>query len=111
MVVNTVLTSPHHAHLFTPAELAQHALLLSLPSPARRLYIRLRQRRAGWFRLSRLEYAEIPDVVSAADELARAGFAHGQERMGMYGGARERVWVCLCMRVCACVHMRVYVYI
>lgn len=46
----------------------------SLPENARRLYIRLVCRSRTDFRLSKLSYAEIPDIVDAAESLSERGF-------------------------------------
>jgi len=45
----------------------------SCTEPARRLYVRLLGRRGSIFRIGRLRYVEIADIVAAAEELAGRG--------------------------------------
>jgi hypothetical protein len=65
----------HDCALLAPEE---HSLLerfAGLPLAARRLALRLQNRRPGWHRLSRLDYAEIGDPAIPAAGLAQAGLA------------------------------------
>ena len=82
LMTESVLAAKHHAHLFSENDRALYARLKALSPHARRLYIRLSQRREGWFRLDKLHYTEIPDVTSAVDEIIGAGFAVGENMFG-----------------------------
>jgi len=71
--------------LLTPAELAWYESIAASSINAQRLYIRLLTRRGSTFRLSRLAYPEIRDLVAAAEELSRAGLslAHPLENLNV----------------------------
>lgn len=45
----------------------------ALPEAALCLYVRLTNRRGPYFRLSKLSYAEVPDIAAAVEELEAAG--------------------------------------
>lgn len=77
LVLRTVLE--RDPHLFYPEELALFAQLEALPTDALRLYIRLFNRTGPWFRLEKLQYAEIADLPRTARELSAAGFLRVQD--------------------------------
>jgi len=56
----------------TYGELLLPAELRACNSSAQRLYVRLLFRKSGAFRISRLKYPDIPDVMIAGQELVRA---------------------------------------
>ncbi len=80
-MVDGALNGPSR-RLFTSAELAHHAFLHTCSPDARRLYVRLSQRRARWFRLAKIEYEEISDVPAAMGELVAAGLALDESSIG-----------------------------
>ncbi len=88
-MVSSVFSAPHHSHLFTDDDRTLVARFESLTPSARRLYIRLLQRRDGWFRVARLQYAEIADVGGAVAQLVGCGFACGEDSLGMHVYCRE----------------------
>ncbi len=76
VVLDTVMAGS--ADLLRPAELEWVDRFAGLSDGARRLYVRLIQRRATTFRLGRLTYEDIPDIAGAAAELVRADLANDQ---------------------------------
>lgn len=68
-VVNT------YREILTVDELQWAQTVRDLPEPSRRLYIRLLSRKANTFRLGKLKYPEITDLIDAANRLASAGLA------------------------------------
>lgn len=75
LVIGSVSDGCHD--LLLPQELDWIACIRRLPESARRLYIRLLQRKASTFRLSKLSYADIADIPQAAGELISAPLASG----------------------------------
>ena len=73
LVLDSVKDS--YADLLTVQELAWIDCIHALPDTARRLYVRLLQRRRVTFRLSKLSYADIDDVTQAASALVDAALA------------------------------------
>ncbi len=71
-VVETVLG--RHGRLLSQAEQARIRALLAEPEPARRLFVRMLDRRGPLFRASRLRYPEIGDPVPVLERLAASGF-------------------------------------
>jgi len=65
--------------LLRPEEDDFYRSYTDLPTPARRLYVRLISRRGPSFRRDRLAYREIPDLDTAVAELTAAGLADGAE--------------------------------
>ncbi len=70
LVLDSVMGN--YADLLTPQEYAWIECIHGLPDPARRLYVRLLQRRSLTFRLSKLSYADVGDVSDAASLLVDA---------------------------------------
>lgn len=64
-----------YGDLLLPEELAQMRCFEALPQSARCLFVRLALRRGPVFRVSRLHYAEIGDIDSAAALLIDSGLA------------------------------------
>lgn len=62
-------------HLFTAEERTCFERLEQLPDGARRLYVRLSERKGPLFRVAALVYAEIPDLPAAAEALVAADLA------------------------------------
>ncbi|MFH4666969.1 VRR-NUC domain-containing protein [Vibrio cidicii] len=67
----------HHAihwysDLLTKEELDWHTRFEQLSKPAQCLLVRLYSRKGCWFRSDKLNYAEIPDIAQALDELNQA---------------------------------------
>ena len=75
-----------HAAVLLPAELETMALLRRLPGDARRLCVRLFNRKRTWFRVRQLSYTDIRDVRAAAAALE----AHHLLLNGTSGCARDR---------------------
>eukprot|EP00741_Cyanophora_paradoxa_P000119 tig00000057_g114.t1 len=71
IIVDTVLE--RDGHLFLEEERAQIELLRSLSERARRLFVRIYNRKGPWLRIAWLSYAEIDDVEAAAEELVASG--------------------------------------
>lgn len=72
-VLDTVTASS--SDLLTPEESAWAARFRALSENARRLYVRLLQRKPSVFRLSKLSYTDIADIPAAWRELVSAGLA------------------------------------
>lgn len=66
----------YYGSLLSTAEQAFIKNFGKLPMPARCLYIRLINRRTLYYKAVELEYAEIPDIQQALDELVTAHFAY-----------------------------------
>lgn len=67
--------SERYATLLTTEEIEFRKRFFSLSDPARKLYVRLVNRKGQLFRLDKLVYDEIPDLGSAMDELVEQCFA------------------------------------
>ena len=57
----------------------------ALPAPAQCLFLRLFQRRRHWFRISTLQYTEVPDTSEAVAALTAAGFARTADTPTTFG--------------------------
>ena len=64
-----------YEHLLSEDEKRFYHCFSALPLPARRLYVRLSNRKGPHFRLDRLAYEEIETVADAAEALVEAGLA------------------------------------
>ncbi|MFH6600325.1 VRR-NUC domain-containing protein [Ectopseudomonas khazarica] len=64
----------HHRDLMDDAELAFVANFLQLPLPSQALLVRLVMRKGVHFRASKLRYAEIGDIATAAGALLASGW-------------------------------------
>ena len=64
----------HHRDLMDAAELAFVANFLQLPLPSQALLVRLVMRKGVHFRASKLRYAEIGDIATAAGALLASGW-------------------------------------
>jgi len=62
--------------ILTPDELNWAHTVQTLPNPARQLYVRLLSRKGVVFRIGKLKYPEIPDLLAAAQRLEKASLAH-----------------------------------
>lgn len=65
----------HHAALIDDSGWAFLARFAALPTPARRLYVRLLMRRGPWFRLDQLDYEEVGAADTAVLALCLGGLA------------------------------------
>ena len=74
VVLETVAASS--SDLLIPAEHEWLEQIYALSDPGRRLYVRLLQRRAVTFRVSKLSYKDVPDVLSAGRELVKLRLAN-----------------------------------
>lgn len=75
IVVESVIETS--ADLLSDAESAWVNTIREVSEDARRLYVRLLQRRPSTFRLSKLAYTDITDIPAARQELIAAGLAEG----------------------------------
>lgn len=64
-----------HGHIHTLKAPSWLLLAQALPAPAQCLFLRLFQRRRHWFRISTLQYTEVPDTSEAVAALIAADFA------------------------------------
>eukprot|EP00250_Pteridium_aquilinum_P006904 c16733_g1_i1 orf=226-3453(-) len=62
------------SHLFDEKELGFLGSFFLLTEGAQSLFVRLSQRKGPWFRVSQINYADIPDVEQASNELLASGF-------------------------------------
>lgn len=69
----------HEAHLLHTSELNLMDRYQLISLPAQSLLMRLFARKGPWFRLKGIEYAEVPDAVSAIQELKKSEFVLSQE--------------------------------
>lgn len=75
--------SSAHSHLLDTAEVCVLETLRKCSLPAQRLAFRLLQRKTTWFRISSLQYSDVPHVESAVDELQKHGLVlSGDNREG-----------------------------
>ena len=68
-----------YADLLSSEERDFLAAFRGLSLPARRLYVRLVSRKGPCFRLDRVRYAEIPDLLATVAELTASGFLGGSQ--------------------------------
>ncbi|MDA9097576.1 VRR-NUC domain-containing protein [bacterium] len=67
------IRSSAHSHLLDTVEVRILETLHKCSLPAQRLAFRLLQRKTTWFRISSLQYSDVPNVESAVDELQENG--------------------------------------
>lgn len=64
-------------NILVPEEKELIRTILALEADAQRLFFRLVLRKADWFRMSKLKYADIKDTTSSASILTEAGLSIG----------------------------------
>ena len=76
-VVETVLA--RDARVWVPAERAVLSGFLAAGEAAQSLYARLMQRKGSWFRTEGMRYAEVPEVLDAAEVLHHIGLVDWED--------------------------------
>ncbi|XP_031571168.1 fanconi-associated nuclease 1-like, partial [Actinia tenebrosa] len=82
LVLDSVLSNEEDRKLFNDADQTIIKQFQEFQPAAQKLYIRLFQRKPGWFRCSKLVYSKISeDLTPVLDTLVHSGFLENEEKM------------------------------